>query len=455
MILAVSKVVRLFATGVESEVMQLSAQIANSLAGVLLAIPMYLLGLTLFNRRVAVTAALLFQCLPEGSRIMADALTEGTYLLFLTTALLFAVRSMTRRSVIGFALAGLFGGCAYLTRPEGILVAVAGVAVLLGLQLSSKLRGSWPRVVTCSTALVCAFTLVISPYVAVIGHLTNKTTGRNILQTTFNHSPTTGGNTGPLIATVPFAVFGPESRELPLIERHLWCLGAIAEEVIKGYHYVAWFPALIGLFWFRQRLRDVPGAWVPLVLTALNVAVLWRVAYVEAYVSSRHSLTFIVCTIYWASAALWRAGDVVAELAQRFAPHRPRLASGTAWAVVMVTALCASGLPKCFPPLHRNRSGFHAAGVWLARNAAPEDHIVDPFSWVEFYSGQVMRQAHGKTPKAGAALYVVLGGTKNEHERLPLIPTAKELASHGKIVYQWPPHPVPFKAEDVVVYRVR
>lgn len=459
-ILAISLPVRHLFAGAESEMMQLSAQLANALAGVLLVIPMYFLGKLLFDRRVGVGSAMLFQCLPVASRAMADALTEGTYLLFLATALLFAITALGSGNRWHYSLSGVFAGLAYLTRPEGMLVWVATLLVLFGLQWSPVWRRPWRNVLACSACLTLAAVTVATPYIMVIGHITNKTTGRNILQAVARNemAPTELPNAGGVrtaLAAMPLAVFGPHSKDLSLSQRNLWCLGAIAEEVIKGYHYLAWLPAAIGIWWFRRLLWDRPGTQIPLVLIALNTLVLWRVAYVEGYVAERHSLTIVLCSIFWAVATIVAFGERISGWLAGLFENRRIFANSPAWSAGLLLVLAASGLPRALAPLHTNRTGFHAAGVWLAQNAGPDDQIVDPFSWVEFYSGQVRRQLHQQSPQRPPDhVYVILGGTKNEHERLPLIPEAKSLAQRGHIVYQWPEKPIRFSAEDVVVYRV-
>src|SRR6266849_3077709 len=125
MLLAVSWPVRHFLGGTNAVSMQLSAQLASALAGVLLVIPMYYLGRDLLGRRAGFWGTALFQCLPVSARVMSDALSEATFLLFTATALLFAVRALRGQSVTRFGWCGFFSGLAYLTRPEGALVAVA------------------------------------------------------------------------------------------------------------------------------------------------------------------------------------------------------------------------------------------------------------------------------------------------------------------------------------------
>ena len=74
--------------------MQLAAQLASAVASILLVVPLYWLGVQLFNRRVAFRLVLLFQCLPCSGRIMADGLSEGVFLLFAVTALAAAVHAL-------------------------------------------------------------------------------------------------------------------------------------------------------------------------------------------------------------------------------------------------------------------------------------------------------------------------------------------------------------------------
>ena len=182
-LLVVSWPVRYFLGGTNAVSMQLSAQLASAVAGVLLIIPMYYLGRDLFGRRAGFWGTALFQCLPVSARVMSDALSEATFLLFMATALLLAVRALRSQSAARFAWCGLFGGLAYLTRPEGALIVVATGLVLIAMQFVSSGQRSWLRVFACATALVVTAAVIASPYVLVTGRLTNKPTPRRLWET--------------------------------------------------------------------------------------------------------------------------------------------------------------------------------------------------------------------------------------------------------------------------------
>jgi hypothetical protein len=449
-VLAMSYPVRQLAAGNDQAVMQLSAQLASALAGTLLVIPMFYLGRQFFDRRVAFWAAALFQCLPGGSRVLADALSEAIFLLLTATATLLAIQAVRSRRPSRFAWSGLFGSLAYLARPEGILIILAQGLVLLGAQLIPSWRRPWRQTIVCGVSVTLVAVAIASPYIAVIGRFTNKITGQDILHTSvpdWKSYPQARGGSPPLAASL-FAVYNQGSKEVSLLNRHIWCLASVWREVAKGYHYIAWAPALVALIYFRKQFCTRPEIWVCWGLIFLDVLLLWRVAFVAGYLAERHSLLIVMSSIVWAVGGI----TIIAEHLGRWLSRSWFPSSGKIWALLILLALAGSGLPKTLEPLHTNRAGFHAAGLWLADHAQPGDLIIDPFSWTEYYAGQVRRQL--QAPRSPPQfIYVVLGGTKTEHERLPMMPVAKKCAENGVLVFQWQPHKI--KAEEVQVYQVR
>jgi hypothetical protein len=224
---------------------------------------------------------------------------------------------------------------------------------------------------------------------------------------------------------------------------------AITTEVVRDYQYVASLPVFLGLLWFRNRLGLIPGAWAVLVLGLLHGFVLWRLALAVGYVSDRHVLLLVLCGSFWGAALTAVIGKRIAEACHGVpAPAWPTVAL-----LFLLTGYC---IPETLKPLHANRAGHHAAGLWLAAHTSPADPIEDPFCWAHYYAGRVLLegkpipQAEGYRPTQ----YAVLEQSDHEHIRLPTIGRAQELASRGEVVYWWPEN-VPEAQAKVCVYAVR
>jgi hypothetical protein len=472
-ILAVSLPLRHLLGGVSSQVLILSGQLASALAGILLVIPLYLLGKELFDRRVGFWAAALFQCLPICAQVTSDGLSDGVFLLLVTTALLWAVQALRRRSLPLFLLCGLATGLAYLTRPEGMLVVIATLVVLAGIQVFATQRWPWLRTVSCTGALLLGTGVVAVPYMAVIGGVSVKPGLIKIMHnaqpqdTLYQPSPdqTSERSTlprataaSPLLAS-NLAIWWIDEQQVgpPSLS---WGIKALVVEIAHGFHYVAFFPLMLGTWWFCYGFRRDPGGWVVVVLCLIVTTLLIRVAMGVHYLSERHTLILVLCGSIWAAAALVRIGDRLPELigwlcrrpvAQRW---HAVLTLGWLWLAI------GWGLPSTLRPLHLNRLGHRLAGEWLAVHTHPEDRIVDPFCWAYFYAGRTFPEGELPAMQPGPhsiSYVVVTENSKNDHLRLSALPGAKKLAEHGHEVFRWraPSHQLRKQgAEEVVVYAV-
>ena len=279
---------------------------------------MFLLGRALFHRSAGFWATLIFQCLPASGRILADGLSEGLFLLLAVTAFLAAVRALQTRSPRWFALTGACSALAYLTRPEGALIAAAAGLVLVVIQCTRAWHVSWRRFLACTAALTLAAAVLGSPLYLITGKLTVKPTSRFILHA----DPDVPLPIPPLLA-----LGGGGASDLPVFAVWLESTGhhtsssglkAVTLEFVKGSVYVLWVPLLLGLWWFRDRLWQVPGAWVLLLVSVAILGLMWRVASLLGYVSDRHLILPLLCSTYWAVAAVPRFVTGLAELLGRW-----------------------------------------------------------------------------------------------------------------------------------------
>lgn len=469
-VLAVSVPVRQLLHTSDSLAMQYSAQLASSLAGVLLVIPMFYIGRELLDRWVGFWAALLFHCLPVGSRALSDGLAEGIYLLLAATLFLFTLRGLRTGSAIRLGVCGVCGGLAYLARPEGALLVLATGVVLVGMQAVSAWRKPWLRTLTCAATLSLGALAVSMPYMITIGGFTNKTSTiwiweslHDVLRHVLNQNPETfqhsaqysaasSGLDGSASQSAPtpfplasiFAAWRPQWSEGNHVGDLSWGIREYIQEVGKGFHYIVWLPALLGLWWFRERLRVMPGLWVMILVCTLQTLFLLRLATVAGYISERHSVMFVLCGTFWAVAGMQ-------ELPRRLSALGERLALPAAFVnwwgrrrlveVLGVVALLACGLPSTLKTMHPTRAGFRAAGLWLAEHAEPSDEVVDPFCWAHYYAGRVfVEEGPRDESQPFVKGYVVVDKiySKDHHSHLPFLAMAERLAARGTLVYHWP-----------------
>jgi hypothetical protein len=435
--------------------MELSAQLVNLLASLLLILPMYFLGRQFFGSTVSFWAALLYQYLPISAQHLSDGISEPMYLVLLVTGLLQAVHAVRDRQAWRCALCGLFTGLAYLTRPEGALILPAFGCALIAMQLRPAWRCSWQRFLACGTAAAVSAALVGSIYVSATGGITNKPASKYIIhggEPTPTQQIGLGGHAhGHLFA----ATFPATDNQALRLQRSIW---ALISEINQGFHYLASIPALLGLCWSFGTLRRQPGFWVMAAYATLHSFILIALAMVASYLSDRHVMILVLCGCYFVVVGLRELPRRILALCKvstitdkSISVWKAWFRSAPAWFAILFVALIAFGLPKSMQRLHGNRSANHAAGLWLSEQLKEGDIILDDHSWSHFFAGQVFQEGQdpalplGKQPKC----YVV-----TTRSRDPLIDQQRQgkvLAPDAKVVAVWPEH-VGLEQARVVVY---
>ena len=287
---------------------------------------------------------------------------------------------------------------------------------------------------------------------------------------------------GPLLACT-LAIWWPEEKGTASSrQRMLWGL-ALALELAKGYSYAAWLPALLAFWWYRDRLRWVPGMWMLLVLSATMSLVLWRVAAKLGYVSDRHTLLLVLCGMYWAVAGLFFFGyrlmetarrlltgsspvnskptgagvkpastlGIFMELAQELATIGAGVKPASILGVALLIAVFARGFWKTLEPLHRTHDGYRVIGEWLHAHVQAADIIEDPHKLASFYAGRELVDRPAPPPPGYQPTRYVVYSTGNE--RLRLTHNDINPPTVGTVVRHWQsPHAK--DRYDILVYEI-
>ena len=424
-----------------------AAQIAAAGAMVLAVLPMYWLGRMLLDKNRGFAAVLIFQFLPIAARDTSDGLSEGLYFLGLSSALALGVAGVRKQSVGRCVLCGIASGATYLVRPEGLAVAVGAVFVLLGL---AALR--WrPRMnmLACAAAVLAGTFVAATPYMVMIGGLTNKPSGKEAIEGT-PAGPMRPGLTADAGGGLLFAEISTELDRGGPAQKAAEAGSKIAREYLHASHYAVGVLGIVGLILIRHRLRTHPEWLLMLATAGIHLAALARVAYSQGYASERHLLTAAFVATYFAVAG-WE------PLFARFARwpvvgnfYRTPAAMWV-WTAVLI-GICIPSLTK---PMHQNRIGFKSAGDFLAGTMDPDDRLTDPYEWTQFYAGKTIYNAPNSEYRD--VEYAVLRmGPDADDRRLnqAVVEYAKSVAAdpRAQVVYRWPVGKM--DEAKIVVYRL-
>jgi 4-amino-4-deoxy-L-arabinose transferase-like glycosyltransferase len=358
-----------------------------------------------FDRRTADIAALILAVHPWAVRHSSDVQSDGLYLVAFLAAVAVLWRAWReQRAALAFA-AGALSGLAYWVRPEGIGVALIGIA----LALACCCRRSWSVAPSAlwSSALASGALLVVAPLVVAVGIQTGhwvltqkKPTqvflglrDRAAIERAVSPSvdpPSPNRQTETRIELPPRS--GSPRRPIatpgsPPTSGHRAAILALLDRIFTTYR----LDLLIFLGFGLAALRGRPGprAWFVLAFVVSYGIVFETLHRNAGYLSRRHVLPPLTLTIGYAASGVIPAARWIITTARRMRGWRtppPRRAQFWAACVGLgIVLLCA--LPMDFARRRDNRVAVRSAAGWLKE----QTHSVGPIGArrlrVAYYAG--------------------------------------------------------------------
>jgi len=398
------------------------AAIGLSLIASVLTVPaLIIFFLELSNRRVAFLGILFFCISPYFVRFSADILTEPVFLLFMAWGMAFIVKSQGRDTSRAYLfLAGLSIGCAYLTRPEGLVL----LATYLIWQFFFSGRTTFKKSLLNIIILCVGTILVASPYVIYL----HRDSGSWLL--------TRKKRVGTLISELSISKkeiprkIKPEKFQLPeafrkkiskkradfLINRRRWqqdqanrIRRSLAEEhppVIHGRHLVlSWllgfFKAMgVVLFGYLNGMFYPIAIWVVFRFAALKqfrwnkwdtFIAIFSVIFIlilsvllagYGYVSRRHYSSMVMLWFAWSGIGFIYFSEMAGAYLKKW-----RISPKTLGAILLTTIISISVFKGTWP-YRTEKSGRKVIGRWIAQKEEKNSSVsvVSSMSRIAYYA---------------------------------------------------------------------
>jgi hypothetical protein len=355
---------------------QKAAQGASVVMGTLWVVPLYLVALDLFGGASAWLAVVLALVVPMTGHVLADVLSEGTFLLFWTWGLHTALRFLRAGSFAWLPPTIGFAALAYLSRPEGLLLPMALVACLAAMPVLRSTRMLWPRWWAAVGFLVIGPAMLVGPYVAIKGGLGTKPAVARMLGTAPKSAPTAVERQRPLdpnqttaktylLATRAMAEAVRDAVTIPLLPF-----------IVVGF-VLAWPPGTRARGWLM----------VSIILVAAALALI-RLHATGGYCTPRHAMVMAYLLIPVAASGLHALVNRLTIPGRWVGLDDARYKPGPAiWAVVIGGLLAFSGRAT-FAPLNEPMAGYRDAGRWVSEHVPPGEKVADVTGLSLFYGGR-------------------------------------------------------------------
>jgi 4-amino-4-deoxy-L-arabinose transferase-like glycosyltransferase len=153
--------------------LEFAGRFVSVVAGSLLVLPVYFLALRLYGRKPALLAAFLVVFYDQLVLASTRLMTEATYVLILTTALVWGLSALLTGKSRVFGLTGLALGACYLIKPE----ALGYMGLMIILTISSRLffqKARTAEILRQCVFLLAGFALLAMPYLYYVHQRTGQ-----------------------------------------------------------------------------------------------------------------------------------------------------------------------------------------------------------------------------------------------------------------------------------------
>lgn len=379
-----------------------AAAAVSCLAGGVAVVALWFFLRDAFDRRIAWVGAALLAVHGHAVRFTAEVQTEGTYLALFVAATAVLWKAYRTQHIAPAFAAGALAGLAYLTRPEGLGVALVGFA----LAAHTWIRGDWPlrSAVRWCAALGIGVMLASAPYVAYLTHDTGELTftrKKSVTGVLGVDELLEGARLAPAATPSPerhdpVSAFVPDApvRAASIADGAMRYLGGVLH-VLGDAASSARPEIVVFLLLGLVRLRGPMGNRGRFLLAfALLYGFVLTGLYLHAgYVSRRHSLPILVLLLGYAAAGVPVFGSGLVAAARRVIQRPGPVSPGLALAVGLAVAL-SLGIGKSIRPTRERAVAERQAAQWLRDVRSDGDRVGGTKRRIGYYADMPFFHIH-------------------------------------------------------------
>ena len=379
-VLATTRAVQWLGYRAEPESWMIGGRIVTFACGLLSVWVVWLLARDLYDVRIANLAAMAFAVLPVPRANAADAQSDTAHLFFYLLATWLVMTALAGGRPLRLVGAGLASGIAYWIRPEGLEVALVGLACVIGYAVYA--HWGWRRVGLSDAALAGTALVVAAPYCVLAGKFTSKQipfakyqpTGTFIAQVADEEAnakqkPATAAPTPPAVVERHYSL----SLFLRLTGK---AVTVYFYSICQGFKFVFIPLYLIGMAAMVRNCQSWPPIVFLSLLGVLHTVVLLGVFVLSGYIAHRHVLPLVGLAMPFAALGTVSLGNWLSR----------RTGVCPTYAITTVMGLSAAFvLASTLKPFNREFLPVIEATRWVEAHAEPGAGIVCNSPYVGFY----------------------------------------------------------------------
>jgi hypothetical protein len=354
---------------------QAAAQLAAAVAGVLLVIPIYLISAEVFGSSSAWLACCLIYLLPFNGHVLADALSESTYLLFWSWGLWSALRFLRSGRLVWLPPVIAFSVLAYLTRPEGLILPFALLIALVALSWDRSPSIPAPNRWWAIAVLVAGPVVAAGPFMLMKGGISTKPSMMRILG----------------LAKPAPAMAVERERPLDPAQSGAKTVVLATRAMLRAVVGATSLPLLVLALMGASSIWSSPigrrfGVLLATIVLLCTLAMV-RLHAMSGYCTPRHAMVVSWILIPASAVGLRRLSAAIGQTLKRIVGQLTSTRTLETAIRCLILACCVlRWAPAAIAKIDPGLGGYRQAGDWLAAAAQAGEALIDPKGFSIFYA---------------------------------------------------------------------